>query len=227
MQNPNINTRVSVGVDNAQVGQVQFELQPIVRTRSMVPRGFELLYRGPRTLSWIDVDRAVLNYLRTTPCDHNTLFVNLSNESLLTIPAEEFATAAAGRKVVFEISESHTEHEPFAQIATKVNELIELGLHVAIDDFGAGRDGLQRIYSIKRVSVIKIDRLFVCQAMARADAANVLRILVSQWKSSGIQVVVEGVENAAILDFAVEVGADLVQGWHVDAIVVDQSRHAA
>lgn len=227
MQNPNTNARVIVGVDNAQVGQVQFELQPIVRTHSLVPRGYEMLYRGPRSLRWVDVDRAVLNYLRSAECDPRPLFVNLSNESLIAIPAEEFADAAAGRRVVFEISESHTEHEPYAQIAAKANELIELGLQVAIDDFGSGRDGLQRLYSIDRVSVIKIDRLFVCQAMGRPDAANVLRLLASQWKAGGIQVVVEGVETASVMEFAEDIGADFIQGWHVDALVLEQALKAA
>lgn len=227
MYNPNTNNRVTVGIDNAPVGQVQFELQPIVRTNSMIPRGYELLYRGPRTVSWVDVDRAALSYLRDNDGGHMPLFINLSNESLLAIPATEFAEAAAGRKVVFEISESHTDQEPFAKIAAKVNDLIELGLQVAIDDFGAGRDGLQRIYTIKRVSVIKIDRLFACQAMSRSDAANVLRLLVAHWRASGIQVVIEGVENAAILDFAKEMGADLAQGWLVDSMVAERALQAA
>ncbi|MCU6501919.1 EAL domain-containing protein [Rugamonas sp. A1-17] len=227
MQNPNINSRVSIDVDDAQVGQVQFELQPIVRTNCLVARGFELLFRGPSTMDWIDVDRAALNYVRAHKLDHTTLFVNLANESLMSIPTDEFVSTAGGRKVVFEISESHSEHMPYSQIADKVNELIELGFHFAIDDFGSGRDGLKRIYSIKRASVIKIDRLFVRQSMSRSDAANVLRLLVAQWKASGIQVVMEGVENAAILDFAKDIGADLVQGWHVDTIIADRVMQAA
>lgn len=204
-----------------------FEMQPIARSDSLVPRGFELLYRGPTPPCWIEIDRAVLRYLRSMPRIRSTLFVNLTNDSILTITPEEFVSAARGRSVVFEISEKDSDSVKFAAVVAKVNQLIDQGLHFAIDDFGSGRDGLQRLFSLRRVSVVKIDRDFALQCRSRADATNTLRTLISMWKASGIQVVIEGVDDAMFLDFARDAGADLVQGWHIDHLVTDLAVHAA
>lgn len=204
-----------------------FELQPIARSDSLVPRGFELLYRGQTPHCWIEIDRAVLRYLRSISHVRSTLFVNLTNDSILSIAAEEFVAAARGRSIVFEISEKDSDSAKFRAVVAKVNQLIDQGLHFAIDDFGSGRDGLQRLFSLRRVSVVKVDRDFALQCRSRADATNTLRTLIAMWKASGIQVVIEGVDDPMFLDFARDTGADLVQGWHIDRVATDLAVHAA
>lgn len=227
MLDPLRNTHITVAQNVEANDTFTFELQPIVRSNSLITRGFELLYRGPSPRSWIEIDKAALRYLRSMPRINSTFFVNLANDSILAIPIDEFVSAVSGHSVVFEISEKDSDSKKFGRVAAKVNLLIDFGLQFAIDDFGSGLDGLQRLFSIRRVSVIKIDREFALQCRFRADAANTLRTLISMWKASGIQVVIEGVEDATFLDFARDTGADLVQGWHIDALVTNMSVHAA
>lgn len=60
--------------------------------------------------------------------------------------------------VTFELSEAVSGYPNRNAIAEKVNRLIDIGARVALDDVGAGRDGLERLYTIRSATVVKIDR---------------------------------------------------------------------
>lgn len=197
---------------------LRFEAQPIVSLRAGDVVGRELLYRGEPPIDWAQVDAAVLRYLQVAR-SHPLLFVNLSNRGLLNASVDDLVQARERNGVIFELSESVAEYARRGDIATKVNMLIELGVRVAIDDFGAGRDSLERLYELGPTTAVKIDRLFLQTCARRADAAKTLQHLVQQWREAGVLSIAEGVENADLYDFARIVGCDMVQGWHVDALV--------
>lgn len=224
--NRSCNDHISMDAGDTNLSPLTFELQPIVFGNGITPFGYEMLIRGQRGQTWLDIDRRVLRYLREHTGTLPPLFVNLANESLLSIPDDEFVGASNSRNVIFEISETHTESVAFDKIAEKVNNLIEHGVRFAIDDFGSGRDGLQRLYSLSHVSVVKIDGAFLISCMRRADATLVLEGLVAQWQRNDILVVAECVESSEILQFANRIGIDLAQGWHIDALVHSQAKAA-
>lgn len=97
--------------------------------------------------------------------------------------------------------------------------MIGVGARVALDDFGAGRDGLERLYAIRNVVAVKIDREFLLTCMQRQDACRMLTMLIAQWRSEGIRSVAEGVETESMFEFARKMNVDLVQGWFVDGLV--------
>lgn len=208
---------------NADAG-IRFELQAIARADNLSVYGYEFLYRGkvwPGSVAeWMAVDRAVLRYLAQVdegggkPC-----FVNLSHESVLTTEESAFAAACSRNDIRFEMSEAAAEKLLFDQVCEKVNRLSSLGMHFAIDDFGAGLDGSLRLYALDNVAAIKVDRGLLVSAADRPQAARMLEASVASWKSVGITTVAEGVESAELLAFAQRVGFDLLQGWHVDTIV--------
>lgn len=200
---------------------LRFEAQPILALRLDEILGYELLYRGAKPCVWSEVDAALVRYLQVAR-SHPMLFINLSNQGLLDAAFDDLVQAAHNNMVVFELSESVTEYAQRDQIAEKVNALIERGVSVAIDDFGAGRDSLERLYELAPTVAVKIDRLFLQTCARRNDAASTLQHLVRQWRSAGIVSIAEGVENATLYEFARFVGCDSVQGWHVDAILKDR-----
>jgi EAL domain-containing protein (putative c-di-GMP-specific phosphodiesterase class I) len=198
---------------------IPFEMQPIVQLTDGCVTAYELLYRGPRPADWAKVDAAVIRFLATPQVGLVPLYVNLSNEILMAHSVEEFAQVVLANDVTFELSEAVSGYTTRTAIADKVNQLIEKGARVALDDFGAGRDGLDRLYAIKRTAVIKIDREFLLTCMERPDAQRMLSMLVSLWRSEGIRSIAEGVETEAMYAFAQEVNFDEVQGWYVDELV--------
>lgn len=204
---------------------VRFELQAIANTVDLSVHGYEFLYRGKTwptsPAAWAIVDQGVLRYLEEVALELDTpCFVNLSHESLLSLPETAFSAVCANNDVRFEISEAVTEGVLFDQVCDKVNRLTEAGIHFAIDDFGAGLDGSRRIYALDRVAVIKVDRGLLLSAACRPQAAQMLKALVASWKAVGMQAVAEGVETAELLEFARRLEFDLVQGWYVDKIAI-------
>lgn len=202
-------------------GVLPFELQPILESGTSKLFGCEILYRGVHPDVWVDTDRSVIHHLANNYYPH-TLFVNLSNRSLMEIAVAELLEAKAVNDIVIEISESLYSGDSYGAISERVNFLLRLGMRFAIDDFGAGNDGLFRLYSLERVHVVKIDSLFLRKALERPDAGKILRLLVKEWASQGLTSIAEGIESQMLFEFAVGLGVDFVQGWHVDDIFSDQ-----
>jgi EAL domain-containing protein (putative c-di-GMP-specific phosphodiesterase class I) len=196
-----------------------FEMQPIVQLSDGRVKACELLYRGKKPADWAAVDAAVLKYLSVHRAGLPPLYINLSNDIVITGKVSEFAQVATANDVTFELSEAMSGYSERDNIAQKVNQLIGAGARVALDDFGAGRDGLERLYALRNVAAVKIDREFLLTCVHRQDARRMLCMLVDQWRHEGIKSIAEGVETPALLSFAKEANVDLVQGWHVDTLV--------
>jgi EAL domain-containing protein (putative c-di-GMP-specific phosphodiesterase class I) len=193
-------------------------MQSIMQISDGRVKAFELLYRGPRPADWAKVDGAVIRFL-STPRGLPPVFINLSNDALIAHDAGEFLSVSVANDVTFELSEEVSGYADRDAIAEKVNELVLGGARVALDDFGAGRDGLERLYAIRNVAVVKVDRGFILTSMLRLDARRMLAMLVAQWRGEGIKSVAEGIETAEMLAFAQAIGFDFVQGYFVDSLV--------
>lgn len=215
----NFNGRLSIPSISPGTAALPFEMQPIMRLADEVVHGYELLYRGARPVSWSDVDRSVLAYFASRAQSNPVLYVNLSNETILTTPDEVFHEAAQKNKLVFELSESFVDVGKFDALAAKVNTLSAAGVRFAIDDFGSGLDGMKRLYAFNRIEAVKIDGGLLATTMSRPDAESALKALVANWRSSAIVTVAECVENDEMLSFARGLGVDMVQGWHIDALL--------
>lgn len=93
-----------------------------------------------------------------------------------------------------------------------LEELRELGVEVAVDNFGTGHASVQGLLQIKP-DVLKIDRQFVQQTAEGEHARALLESLIGIGKSLGLKVVAEGVENEAQGQLARDLGCDLLQGF--------------
>ena len=208
----------------------RFELQAIINTSDLRLYGYEFLYRGKirptSSAGWRTIDQSLLNHLGIEGSEPGSVsFVNLSHESLLAIPDRVFILAAETSDVRFEVSEERADDEVFARVCEKVNRLSALGLQFVLDDFGAGIDGCRRLYSLDRVSAVKIDRDLLVSASLRPAAAGMLRASVAHWNETGIITVAEGVETPQLMEFALRTGFRLVQGYHVDTLAARLNAH--
>jgi EAL domain-containing protein (putative c-di-GMP-specific phosphodiesterase class I) len=210
---------LDVPVDEPAGAAFAFEMQPIVQLADGRVKAYEMLYRGPRPADWAKVDSAVLSFLGTHRPGLQPLYVNLSNDALMAHSADAFQAIVSANDVTFELSEAVSGYSDRAVIAEKVNELISVGARMALDDFGAGRDGLERLYAIRNAAVVKIDREFLLTCMQRQDARRILVLLVAEWRREGVKSIAEGVETAEMFTFAQAMNVDLVQGWWVDDLV--------
>jgi diguanylate cyclase (GGDEF)-like protein len=92
--------------------------------------------------------------------------------------------------------------------------LKELGVRMALDDFGAGYASLSylRDFPFDR---IKIDRSFVGRMQDRHEDLALLRGIVGLGHALGLEVVAEGVETPAQLMYLRDLSCDLIQGYLV------------
>ncbi|WP_438749622.1 sensor domain-containing protein [Pararhizobium sp. O133] len=112
-----------------------------------------------------------------------------------------------------ELTESLIMQDVGSAIAT-MHELEELGVHLAIDDFGTGYSSLS---ALKRFPVrrLKIDRSFVQDIPSDTDDKAITGAIISLAQKLQMQVIAEGVETQAQVDFLRSSGCDDIQGYFV------------
>ncbi|MGG1944956.1 EAL domain-containing protein [Trinickia sp. NRRL B-1857] len=98
------------------------------------------------------------------------------------------------------------------EAVTMLSELHALGIGLAIDDFGTGYSSLSYL---KRFPVdrLKIDRSFVSDIGASSDDETITSAIIALAHSLQLQVIAEGVETAAQLDFLKERACTEMQGY--------------
>ncbi len=89
------------------------------------------------------------------------------------------------------------------------------GLKVAIDDFGAGASQIDRVIELKP-DFIKLDMGLFKSAAGGGHAADIVLSIVAMAQRAGCKIICEGVETEEELYFAIECGADFIQGWLFD-----------
>ena len=100
----------------------------------------------------------------------------------------------------------------------QLTRLHELGVHLAIDDFGVGYSSLAYLRDFP-LDLLKIDRSFITDVTERHDDAVITRAVINLAHNLGLQVVAEGVETQAQLNFLKSHGCNLVQGYLISRAV--------
>jgi EAL domain-containing protein (putative c-di-GMP-specific phosphodiesterase class I) len=147
------------------------------------------------------------------------LSVNLSPRQIQQhdLPATiRRALVEAGRpahRVEFEITESMLMNDSDSTQNTLM-QLREMGVRLAIDDFGIGFSSLSYItrFSIDR---IKFDRSFVQKSSLEGSNIAVVRAMVAMAHGLSMAVVAEGVETAEEFHFLGLEGCDTAQGYYL------------
>ncbi|GBF33081.1 hypothetical protein DCCM_2178 [Desulfocucumis palustris] len=114
--------------------------------------------------------------------------------------------------VVIEIVESKVNDVP------ALKEFIirhkDYGFLIALDDVGAGHSNLDRI-PLVRPDIMKIDRLLIRDMDKKYYKQETFKSLVNLSRKIGALVVAEGVENEPEAICALELGADMLQGYYI------------
>jgi EAL domain-containing protein (putative c-di-GMP-specific phosphodiesterase class I) len=110
--------------------------------------------------------------------------------------------------LVLEITENVVMSDP-ARATACLSRLHEMGITIAIDDFGSGYSSLAYLRRLP-VDQLKIDQSFV-MGLATGDDA-IVRSTIDLAHSLGLTVVAEGVESAAVHDRLRQLNCDAVQG---------------
>lgn len=97
-------------------------------------------------------------------------------------------------------------------IKQTINELVEKGVHLSIDDFGAGYSSLGVFEQIP-ASVVKLDRSFLLNHEDHDRQVQIMKSIVKLTNDLNAQVVCEGVESAEHVYLMKEIEAYIAQGY--------------
>lgn len=115
--------------------------------------------------------------------------------------------------VTLEVTESALMEDPAASLRL-LHRLRDVGLGIAIDDFGAGYSSLAYLKQFPATE-LKIDRSFVTGMYDDPRSARVVRSIIDLGHHLEVDVVAEGVEDAETLGILRALGCDRAQGYHV------------
>ncbi len=94
----------------------------------------------------------------------------------------------------------------------RLKELRDIGFSVALDDFGTGHSSLAYLHRFP-VDTLKIDRSFVSRIFTSDDGKPIVETIMALAKTLRLQVVAEGVESEAEVEYLAGLGCDLIQGY--------------
>jgi diguanylate cyclase (GGDEF)-like protein/PAS domain S-box-containing protein len=97
-------------------------------------------------------------------------------------------------------------------VAETIAQLRKSGVEFAIDDFGVGYSSLSYIKDFQ-IKTLKIDRSFIRRVPHKETDTSLAGAIVALGHGLGLQVIAEGIENQAQLDFIRERGCDVYQGY--------------
>jgi diguanylate cyclase (GGDEF)-like protein len=133
----------------------------------------------------------------------------LGEEILRLLGGYDVETAA----LLLEITESAVMRDP--QLAARNMQLLRMaGVRFAIDDFGTGYSSMAQL-SLLPADEIKIDRSLVARAHLRYEIEQIVKSTIELAHSIGLNVVAEGVEDAATWRLLCKLNCDLAQGYLV------------
>ena len=166
-------------------------------------------------LDWICRALHLRNFAIVDHGDH-VLFLNVHPEAVLNDArcATEFGGLVryyglSPSRVCVEILEKHCTDEGVLREAVAVYR--DLGVTIAMDEFGVGGSNFDRIASL-RPDIVKIDRALLVSAVGQDKARDALPVLVRLLRDSGAKVAAQGIESADQALLALDSGADYLQG---------------
>ena len=151
------------------------------------------------------------------PLEELRLSMNLAPEDLARkgyddwLVAELAEAGVEPHRLTLEITESSLVVDR-ELVSTRLGGLRELGIEIAVDDFGTGYANLAYLTSLP-LDTLKIDRGLIAEIVGGSRDRIVVKAMIRMARELGLKVVVEGIETAAQLALVADWGCDLYQGF--------------
>ncbi len=95
-----------------------------------------------------------------------------------------------------------------------LNKLQQLGVTVAIDDFGKGYSSLNYLRMFP-INALKIDRSFIHEVSKNKDDIAIVKAIIFLAHELNLKVVAEGIETKEVIQLLEDIGCDEIQGFYV------------
>jgi len=143
----------------------------------------------------------------------NVSYLQISDEGFIDFMRDTFAKyGVSGSSMILELTESHFDDDP-EQLMKFVKECRELGLAIALDDFGQGYSSLKLLLKYP-ANLVKLDRSLLMELANSPNKQKFLKTMVFACHEFGKEVCVEGVETKTALEIIEKTDGDMIQGFY-------------
>jgi diguanylate cyclase (GGDEF)-like protein/PAS domain S-box-containing protein len=143
----------------------------------------------------------------------NISMIQLNNRKFIDLIKAELDKGFQAKQLVLELTETSL-MDSLTQAEDMLRELSELGVKIALDDFGVGYSSMQHLKYLP-ISFLKIDRSFVGDIESDGNSMAIVNAIISLAKSLGLTCIAEGVETAAQLNYLKKAQCNQVQGFYL------------
>ncbi|MBV2092545.1 MAG: EAL domain-containing protein, partial [Candidatus Thiodiazotropha sp. (ex Ctena orbiculata)] len=146
-----------------------------------------------------------------------TLSLNLSMRQLQRKDLVEFLLASLEGAdcrpewLEMEITEGHVMENPEEAIKV-LSKIDNIGIKLALDDFGTGYSSLSYLKRLP-ITKLKIDRSFIKDLPNDTEDKAISKAVIALAKSLDLEILAEGVETVDQIEFLVENGCVVFQGF--------------
>ena len=116
-------------------------------------------------------------------------------------------------EIVYEVTERST-IQSLEEFDATMKHYREQGYKIAVDDFGAGYSGLNRVCAFSP-EYLKLDRNLIQEIDQDSLKKSAVSATIRFCKESGIKVIAEGIETEEEFNTLIELGADYGQGYYL------------
>lgn len=143
--------------------------------------------------------------------------VSARNLSDLSFPDDVRAVLRANRAdptwLDLEVTESTIINDR-ARAVLVLQELSDMGIRIAIDDYGAGYTSLSYLTRLP-IHALKIDKSFIQNMLVEQHDGLIVKSTIELGRGLGLEVIAEGVETEMVWNRLVDLGCDSAQGYYV------------
>lgn len=137
----------------------------------------------------------------------------VGNEALPGLIAPLIDARESEYDITLEVTESALLRDPTAAMKN-LAEMQASGARIAVDDFGTGYSSFSQLKQLA-ANELKIDKSLILKLDTTPVDQHIVRSVIDLGHQLGLEVVAEGIENAATLHYLAEHGADLIQGYYL------------
>lgn len=94
----------------------------------------------------------------------------------------------------------------------RLHSLKDLGLRIALDDYGTGYSSLNRLGTLP-IDIVKIDKSFIDELTGKSEGTAVIKSVIDVTAALGLTSVAEGVEQQDQCTMLDNLGCNTIQGY--------------
>lgn len=195
----------------------KIRLQPLINLDNNGIFGYEALYQKQNSKDKYPSALSILEeiYNNCTEKQRNFhIFINMTTQDLQSKRLAKKMAKFMGNNnidIVFEINENTTP-ELFEKSIPMLSELQNMGVKIALDDFGLDYSIVNFTKNIQ-FDFVKIDQSLVQQSVINGHAMDIMRAFANIANDAGSRIIAEGIETAKQLECVIGAGITIGQGF--------------